>query len=252
MELWSRPNGVLFRSTDNGMSWDSLFSGLPSSGYYSYFSTVLAHGDTILLGMRTYPDPTSGNGAVMRSTDGGASWSQTFSAGMVMGLAKRPSPSDVIYAAVMGGIIQSANWGLTWIPFNNALPTAHLTGLVVDPVSDTVYVCTTTHGVLKAWSYTTDVDEDDPPLPPTTMLLQNYPNPFNPITTIPFYVSQTDHVTLRVFDLLGREVACLIDLIQEPGRYDFPFDASALASGVYYYRLMVGNSTQARMMILQK
>jgi len=68
-------------------------------------------------------------------------------------------------------------------------------------------------------------------------LFQNYPNSFNPSTTIEFTVPQREHVTLRLFDLLGREVAILVNEELHPGKYSVIFDAERLASGVYFYRL---------------
>lgn len=78
-------------------------------------------------------------------------------------------------------------------------------------------------------------------LPTRFALHQNYPNPFNPVTTLAYDLPQASVVTIRVFDILGREIAQLLDnVLQEPGRYSIPFDASRLSSGVYFYRLQAG------------
>jgi len=81
-------------------------------------------------------------------------------------------------------------------------------------------------------------------------LQQNYPNPFNPRTTIGFRVQGSGHVSLRVFDVLGREVATLVNEPKAAGTYTIAFDGSSLPSGVYFYRLTAGNVTQTRKMIL--
>jgi aminopeptidase N len=83
-------------------------------------------------------------------------------------------------------------------------------------------------------------------------LLQNYPNPFNPATGIGFRVSGFGMVTLKVYDLLGREVAVLVNERKAPGSYTVRFDASGLASGVYFYRLKAGEFVQTRKLVLQK
>jgi hypothetical protein len=68
-------------------------------------------------------------------------------------------------------------------------------------------------------------------------LLQNYPNPFNSTTAISFQLSAVGFVTLKVFDVLGREAATLVDEMRQPGLYSVQWDASLLPSGVYLYRL---------------
>jgi hypothetical protein len=81
-------------------------------------------------------------------------------------------------------------------------------------------------------------------------LSQNYPNPFNPTTDIGFRITDYGWVTLRVYDVLGREVATLVDEVKNPGTYTIRWDASADASGVYFYRLTAGTAVQTRKMAL--
>jgi len=89
-----------------------------------------------------------------------------------------------------------------------------------------------------------------PPVPPTFALDQNYPNPFNGISDIEFRISDASDVTLKVFDLLGREVATLVNERKGPGIYTARFDAGGLASGTYLYRLKAGSLSQTRGMTL--
>ncbi len=81
-------------------------------------------------------------------------------------------------------------------------------------------------------------------------LSQNYPNPFNPVTRIMYSVGIHGHTSLRVFDLLGREVATLVNEEMQPGSYERVFDASGLASGVYMYRMTAGDFAQTRTLLL--
>jgi hypothetical protein len=80
------------------------------------------------------------------------------------------------------------------------------------------------------------VKEGRPGIPGTFALLQNYPNPFNPSTNIDYEVPASSRVTLNVYDVLGRLVANLVDKVQDAGRYTVAFDATHLASGIYFYR----------------
>ena len=81
-------------------------------------------------------------------------------------------------------------------------------------------------------------------------LNQNYPNPFNPATTIQFSIPQQDFVTLKVFDCLGRELKTLVESYLNAGTHLVNFDASNLASGLYYYQLHAGNLTETKKMLL--
>lgn len=89
-------------------------------------------------------------------------------------------------------------------------------------------------------------------LPEKTSLFSNYPNPFNPTTTISYQLSVTTHVFLKVYDVLGREVGTFVNEVKKPGTYEVGFDASHLASGVYFYRLEAGNYSSSKKMLLVK
>jgi len=99
---------------------------------------------------------------------------------------------------------------------------------------------------------TVDVGDRAGTAPETFVLHQNYPNPFNPTTTISYAVSRTSQVRLEVFDLLGRNLATLVNEQQTPGMYSVPFDASRLSSGTYVYRLNAGGNVFQKCMTLVK
>ena len=84
------------------------------------------------------------------------------------------------------------------------------------------------------------------------VLEQNYPNPFNPSTTIRYAIPQSSQVSLKVYDVLGREVATLVNARQPAGVYVANFDATALPSGMYFYRLQAGSFSETRKMMLIK
>jgi len=105
------------------------------------------------------------------------------------------------------------------------------------------------HDVL-ALTLTTGV-EDDVVVNDFT-LEQNYPNPFNPGTQINYTLAERSSVTLKVYDVLGNEIATLVNTTQEAGAYDVTFDASQLSSGLYIYTLNAGNFTSSKKMMLMK
>jgi hypothetical protein len=94
-------------------------------------------------------------------------------------------------------------------------------------------------------SLSAGVDRHDP-YPSVAALFQNYPNPFNPTTVVSFQLSAVSDVELTVYDVLGREVAVLINARKTPGNYDIRFDGSNLASGVYYCRLMARHTDKGQ------
>lgn len=83
-------------------------------------------------------------------------------------------------------------------------------------------------------------------------LAQNYPNPFNPSTMIEYSVANNEFVTLKVYDVLGQEIATLVNELKAPGKYSARFDASSLSTGIYIYRIQSESFNATRKMILQK
>ena len=88
--------------------------------------------------------------------------------------------------------------------------------------------------------------------PTSHLMARNYPNPFNPVTTISYSVPVSGDVALKVFDITGREVAALVNAHQNAGSYAVAWDGSAHASGIYFYRVSVGNLSYAGRMVLMK
>jgi hypothetical protein len=83
-------------------------------------------------------------------------------------------------------------------------------------------------------------------------LYQNYPNPFNPATKIVYSIPQRSFVSLKVYDILGSEVAVLVDEIKPAGEFENEFDGNELTSGIYFYQLIAGNHSETKKMILLK
>ena len=101
-------------------------------------------------------------------------------------------------------------------------------------------------------SLVTSVEHTPNVLPIEFRIDQNYPNPFNPTTTIRFSIPKPSSVTLKLFDMLGREVATLVDEDLQSGECKVIFDATGLTSGVYFYRIQAGEFTQLKKLMLLK
>ncbi|NCQ18650.1 MAG: T9SS type A sorting domain-containing protein, partial [Ignavibacteria bacterium] len=83
-------------------------------------------------------------------------------------------------------------------------------------------------------------------------LEQNYPNPFNPTTSIQYSLNNSQYVSLKIYDVLGNELATLVNEVQSAGAYKIGFDATTFSSGVYFYQLRQNNSVITKKMTLVK
>ena len=92
----------------------------------------------------------------------------------------------------------------------------------------------------------------EPVLPAEYSLRQNYPNPFNPTTNIRFTIPTSNVTSLKIFDLLGKEVVTLLNEYKKAGEYTVPFNGALLPSGIYFYQLRSGNFTETKKMVLVK
>jgi len=96
----------------------------------------------------------------------------------------------------------------------------------------------------------TGVQSQSENVPAVYSLSQNYPNPFNPTTNFEFRIPKSEFVSLKVYDILGREVATLVNEVKQPGGYTVQWDASRQSSGVYFYRLQAGSFVNVKKLIL--
>jgi predicted GH43/DUF377 family glycosyl hydrolase len=145
----------------------------------------------------------------------------------------------------------SGEWDDTYVGLCSAIFNADSTGFKLWYTGGTGFVI----GDIGYASTTgpTSVEDNKPgELPQDFSLLQNYPNPFNPSTTIEFNVLKNSEVTLKIFNMLGEEVATLVSDRLTASSYSYEWDASNLASGVYLYRLEAGSFVETRKMVLMK
>ncbi|MCB0729291.1 MAG: T9SS type A sorting domain-containing protein, partial [Ignavibacteriae bacterium] len=89
-------------------------------------------------------------------------------------------------------------------------------------------------------------------IPSEFALNQNYPNPFNPTTNISFAIPTESFVSIKIYDILGKEVSKIVNETKQAGYYNFNFDASSLSSGMYFYKIEAGNFVQTKRMLLMK
>ena len=101
-------------------------------------------------------------------------------------------------------------------------------------------------------SFSGPIRVSDMEIPKEFILSQNYPNPFNPATTIKYQLLTSSYVFLKIYDLLGREIAELVNEYKIVGDYEVKFNAGNLPSGIYFYKLRAGNFVETKKMSLMK
>jgi photosystem II stability/assembly factor-like uncharacterized protein len=225
---------VLKKTTDGGNSWISQNS--PMGQIYS----VCAINENLAW---------IAGGGIARTTDGGNIWVQQYSETF----NKVVSFVDENNGWAVGeSILGTSNGGEEWYhQFNGFL----LNLASASFVSDTVGWVTGRYGtILKTTNGGIIVEvENNYPKPPTNILLsQNYPNPFNPVTSLQYTVGSRQFVTIKIYDLLGREIATLINEEKPAGEYKVEFNAANLPSGIYFYRIKAGSYINTKKMVLLK
>ena len=237
---------ILYKTTNNGSDW--VFSFFNNMGIYSVLFI-----DT-LNGWMSSKNSFSIN-TIYRTNDGGVTWiTQSPGTGTLINSLYFTDKRNGWGAGDNSRIQSTTNGGVNWIDqtsfqpginYNSVYFTDSLTGWVVGDSG--VILKTTTGGVLTGFSNTSTE------IPDKFSLSQNYPNPFNPNTIINFQCSMFNFISLRVFDVLGNEVATLVNENKQPGSYQIEFDGSNYPSGVYLYRLEInGSIIDTKRMILLK
>ncbi len=243
-EMGVNPNR-LYRTNDAGATWHITNYPLTNAQIVSF--------STGNIGLAT---PWFADQSVYRTLDGGTTW-ESFQSPRIgwggMDIAYAPGDPSMVWMADEGGqMLHSDDTGRTW--------TVQLSVGGHNQLRD-VAIISPTHGWLLGDGgriYRTSNGGDPPSdakldrvlVPAGFALDQNYPNPFNGTTNIGFRIPSRTHIVLKVYDLLGREIATLVNEERQPGSYSVSFDARDLATGVYAYRITAGAIVHSRTMLL--
>ena len=234
--------GNILKSINGGASWTMQTSGVTipfNSVYFTSFDTGYAAGDL---------------GRIMKTINGGNNWVTVYNElpNNIKSIIFLKTNPNVGYVAVTyGGIRRTTDAGISWV--NQVSGTQYNMNSIcfVDSLNGYasgnygLILKTTTAGLVP-------VEPTGTALPKNFALKQNYPNPFNPSTTIEYDLPKTNKVKLVIVDLLGKEIATLVNEKQNAGTYNVVWDASRFPSGVYFYKLEAGDFVQAKRMVLIK
>ena len=235
-------NNGIYRSTNDGSSWDAS-TGLPAFTGIKLFAIV---GSTIF-GAK---DLTAG---IYRSTDDGVSWSALPNIPGVTNSASYflVSGSNLFATFENQGIYVTQNLGTSWTKVSAGLPQSFFYSLAAN--NNYLFAGTEGNSVWRRpLSEVTGLNESTDIIPKGFYLSQNFPNPFNPSTKISWQSPLRSHQTLKVYDILGNDVATLVNEEKPAGVYEVEFNAEDLSSGIYFYRLQSGDYVLMRKMILLK
>ena len=251
--LFAGTNGGVYLSTNNGTNWTGVNSGLPGPNRISGF----------YLGVGALVVSPNGKGgtdlfagtldSVYRSTDNGSSWSNvSFGLPKDLLFSLFVNGTD-LFAGTFSGVYLSTDYGTNWIQANSGLTGDPIVSFAV--IGNNLYAGTSDGNGL--WirplsQMITSVNQVSSRLPTNFSLQQNYPNPFNPTTTINYSVPKSGLVTIKVYDILGRELANLVSEQKNAGSYSVQFNAAKLASGVYFYRMQAGDFVDIKKLLLLK
>ena len=220
----------VYLSTDTGTSWNAINTGLPVS---SLSIQALAVSGTHIFAGTT-------NGAYL-STNTGTSWT-AINTGLPSNFSVYTFTLDGtnIFAAAGGSIFLTTNDGTNWSNIGKG-PETPLA------ITESFLFGVDFSGNLwkRPLSELTSVKESySKGLATNFSLNQNYPNPFNPTTTIGYLVHKSGFVTLKIFDILGREITKLVYENKPVGNYSIQFNGNNLSSGIYFYRMQAGSYTE--------
>ncbi len=275
--LWGTINGGLtwdsanFRLPQAGSEagWNNSFYYQPSVGVWFGTSNTRVYTSTNLIVWNTEvttaevnssaiwfnstTNGMTGDTAVLFTSNSGTTWSPVSSrlpgSGSILGITGLATNWWVVRAASI--IYYTANNGAAWTPQYTA-PAGnynHITGSRIG--APVFYGVRSNGGISKATGFV-GVNPVSNVIPKEYILKQNYPNPFNPSTKINFSIPKESNERLAVFDELGREVSVVVNDKLTAGSYEVNFDASNLATGVYYYKLTAGGFVQTNKMVLVK
>lgn len=254
--------GSIVKSTDGGETW---FDISPFSFGSGSIVRVNPENDSIVYAGIYSVGSTVGG--MYKSTNGGTDW---FEINSGLSSSKReikkilinPSWPDEIFVGLRDTehiLYRTTDAGMNWHPFDNGLPrsgdVSGVQSISIDTLNHRIFVGAGTSSPgdsigIYYLDLATGVSTDEERQQPTFALGQNYPNPFNASTNINFSLSFAGRVNLKVYDLLGREVAVLASGFMESGSHVVTFDGSSLASGLYFYRLEASGFVQTKRLLL--
>jgi hypothetical protein len=259
----------VYKSVNAGALWTDMSIGLPSlsTDINPVRALSISTVDTAVVLAGLFQNSTTNGGAFL-TTNGGALWTKIHTGlpnvvgALIRSALIRTGSSTEFYIGYDGatstGVWRTTNKGVSWTNFSGgALLSSYIIRALAFKLSpdSTLYAGvagTTGFGVYEYSFIPVGISGQNGEVPSSFALYQNYPNPFNPVTNIQYDIPKASNVSVKVYDMGGREAATLVNENKQPGTYNVSFDASGLSSGVYFYKITAGDYTKTMKMILVK
>ena len=245
-------SSCIFRSTDKGSSWTA-------SSLSTYNTTCFAMSSGETGETNIFAGTYSG---IYLSSDSGINWIHLdagphLSVRSIAIISNGAGGINIFAGTFLGGILLSTDNGESWSTINTGLIYEDKSVDALVASGDYIFAATNFSGSVwrrllsEIFASVTSVENSNN-VPSKFILEQNYPNPFNPSTKIKYSVPQSSNAVLKIYDVLGKEVATLINEEKPAGNYEVEFDASNLSSGIYFYQLKAGSFIETKKMNLMK
>lgn len=246
-------NGSVMRSNDNGDTWTPINDGLTFTLPYKTITFFVFNAEGHIFAGVYFDDYPFGGGGMFRSTDNGDHW-RSINEGLCSPYVRSLviNSRGYIFVGIErdadcngNGVYLSTDNGDHWSPLNEGLTNRSISSLAINS-SGHIFAGTLGSGVFRSTASTTSIREIFPERPEVFALEQNYPNPFNPTTRIQFSLPRPGHVSLKVFNLLGEEVATLVNEKLFARTYEVEWNVGNMPSGVYLYRLQADGFVETK------
>jgi len=236
---WCTRTGTVNKTTNGGSNWYA--QSLPQAVLLNKVFAISPESAWIL-----------GYMTVLSTTNGGANWvSKPINTSNTPLSAYFLNANTGYVCTNPQNVFKTTNNGLNWTA--QMSDTASALNSIWFTSPDTGYVCGTAGKIYKTINGgTIGIRKIENEIPEKFTLEQNYPNPFNPTTSIKYQVESSKHIKLVVYDILGKEIATLVNEKQSPGTYEVTWDASVYPSGVYFYKLTSGDFSETKKMLMIK
>ncbi len=237
------PNGgIIIKTTDAGESWSTLATFDRQIEHIEFLNTTTGF--------------ACSDSKLYKTINGGINWVEQAIPNNGYALTFHMVSDNIGYASNFNKLFKTINGGENWYEQYTAVSNVSMLDIAFAPGSTSKGWMCGTHGAIiyteNSGGSFIGIQQISTEIPSQFELNQNYPNPFNPVTNIGFRIADFGFVSLKIYDVSGKEIAVLVNEELKAGTYNYDFNAANLPSGAYFYRLQTNGFTEVKKMMLIK